>query len=278
MPEVEIALNTLPMWSRFTLTIDLRFDGVSTFKTQFTPGRIIPCFAYKQGDQTVRALEGSAGTDRDTILVQSAQTRGGALFDIKGMSITKDGWAYDRADSDAAGPGTKHTLFPPSSIPAANGALPPIILTVEDFRALDGLFAHVFNDFFHLNINVDGVQRTLTMGPVPFYPATGGTGATGNVDTTNGPAFVNNYTEIPEGIKWNPAGSVDSNMVANLIAAYECVTPTWTTPTGTANGEPVSGTNPTIANPNPTPIGRRWTQAFLLRFHGKEYKPTSNVS
>jgi hypothetical protein len=276
MPAQEIAINTLPFWSRFTITTDLRFDGTAATRLQFSNGFKIPVFDYRKGESTVTALEGSRATARDTILVQANQTRGGGIFRIHGMSFTKDGWAYERSGTKNQN-GTIHTLFPPSGTQPANGGAGPVVLSVEDFRALDSLMAEMFLKYFRTEIRVDGTRRILEMGPSLLYPGVGGpTG--GNVDTVNGQPFVANFMKIREGIIWNPAGAVDSNLEVSLEAAYDAITPTWTTPTGTANGEPVTADNPQIEDANPTAMGREWTQGWILNFHGVEESPTSNIS
>src|SRR6185295_17515109 len=95
----EIAVNTLPFWSRFTLTSNLVWDTTNTFRTIFAAGTARKVFDYRQGEQNVQALEGSSSTNRDTILVKASQTRGGGMYTIYGVSYTKDGWPYERADS-----------------------------------------------------------------------------------------------------------------------------------------------------------------------------------
>ena len=266
----EIALNSLPFWSRFTLSADLRYDGVNTFQTVISTGRQIPVFDYRKGEQNVTALEGATATARDTILVQANQTRGGGLYRIHGISYTKDGWAYV-ATSASNKNKTIHNKFPPSSLQPGNGTAGPLVMTVEDWRAMDSLMSHVYLDVVRTQINIDGTRRILEMGPAPFYPGVGGA-AGGNVDTSNGGTFVANYLHIPEGIIWNPAGTVDSNFQIILEATYDLVLPTWTAPDGLApNGQP-------IPNANPTPIGRYWTQGWVTNLHGAEESPTSNVS
>jgi len=276
MAQQAIAINTLPFWSRFTQTLDLRYDGANVLREHFNPGFTIPCFDYRKGEQNVAALEGSRSTARDTILVQANQTRGGGLYRIYGVSFTKDGWAYERGNVGGQ-PGIRHTLYPPSGSQAANGAAGPQVPSVEDWRALDSLFCEVFLKYFRFVIEIDGTRRILEMGPAMLYPGVNGpTG--GNVDTVNGAPFVSNYMKIKEGIVWNPAGTVDSNLTVKLQAEYLCETPTWTTPAGTADGEPVSQDNPAIADANPTALGRVWTQGWICNLHGVEEAPVSNVS
>lgn len=276
MPRQEIAINTLPFWSRFTQTVDLRFDpAVGLFRPQFTQGFTIPVFDYRKGEQTAAALEGARATARDTILVQANQTRGGGLYRIHGISFTKDGWAYQRSGTGNNN-GLIHTLFPPSSTQPGNAAFGPQVPTVEDFRALDSLFFEFFQKFFRMELQIDGTRRILEMGPTILYPGVGG--PVSDIDTTNAAPFVVNYMKIKEGITWNPSGAVDSNMLVSLQAAYDCVLPTWTTPNGTATGGPIAPDNPVIPNAEPTALGREWTQGWQVNFHGYEESPTSNVS
>lgn len=267
----EIAVNTLPFWSRFTNSVDMRYNGVDVFRTVIGRGRSIPVFDYRKGEQNVAALEGAAATPRDTILVQANQTRGGGMYTIYGISYTKDGWAYE---ASGASPNSLliHTYFPPSSMQPGNGDAGPIVPSVEDMRSLDSLMVHMLLDGFRTQINIDGTRRILEMGPVPFYPGVGGSNG-GNVDTQNGGAFVSNYMHIGEGIQWNPAGAVDSNFQIYLECNYDLVLPTWTTPNGI---NPFTGDPYT--NANPTAFGRLWTQAWLCNLHGEETSPTSNVS
>lgn len=265
----EVALNTLPFWSRFTLDVDLRFDGVNPTRTIFQTGFAIPVFDYRKGERNVTALGGASATARDTILVQANQTRGGGLFRIFGLSFTKDGWPFFRGPQ-VTPPGLEHTLFPPFSVQPVNGA--PgfnLVLSPEDFRALDSLMAEIFLKYFRTEIRIDGTRRILEMGPTILYPGVGG--PKGTIDTTNGDTFVSNYMPIREGIVWNPAGTVDSQLQVFLESGYACTLPTWTAPDGLFNGVP-------IVNANPTGVGRIWTQGWVCNFHGQEESPTSNVS
>lgn len=266
----ELAINTLPFWSRFTLSADLRFDGTNTLRTIFQAGFTIPVFDYRKGEQNVAALEGSRSTARDTLLTQANQTRGGGQYTIHGISFTKDGWPYLRS-GDGAQNGLIHALWPPNSMQPANGAQGPLVLSVEDFRALDSLMNEVFLKYFRIELQVDGTARIIEMGPSMLYPGVGGPFG-GNVDTLNGGAVTFNYMKIKEGISWNPAGAVDSNMIVSLQAAYNCVLPTWTAPDGLApDGTPIVGANKTA-------MGRVWTQGWIVNFHGYQTQPTSNVS
>lgn len=275
MPQQQIAINTLPFWSRFTITADLRYDGVTPTRTIFNNGLVIPVFDYRKGDQTANALEGSRATARDTGLVKAGSTKGGGQYRIHGVSFTKDGAPYVKSGTNNQN-GLIHTLWPPSSSQPANGGSGPLVATVEDFRGLDSLMAHVFLDFFRVDLSIDGTERNLEFGPAQLYP--GVNGAVNQVDTVNGNPFVENYMRIDEGITWNPSGAVDSNFIMNLTAAYDCILPTWTTPAGTADGNPVSQDNPAITNAAPTALGRVWTQGWICNFHGYVQNPTSNVS
>lgn len=267
---VTVAVNTLPFWSRFTQTADLRYDGTNLFRTIVPAGTKIPVFDYRKGENNVTALEGSRATARDTLLVNASQTRGGGLYRIRGLSITKDGWAYERSGTGTKN-GTIHTKFPPFSLQPANAGAGPQVMTVEDWRSLDSLMAHNFLDVFRVELNIDGSKRILEMGPAQIYPGVGGASGS-NVDTTNGGTFVANYMHIPEGIEWNPAGAVDSNIIVNLEATYDLVLPTWTAPNGeTPDGDPIAGAIPTA-------IGREWTQGWIVNFHGQDESPTSDVS
>ena len=268
----EIAVNTLPFWSRFILSLDLRYDGVTCFRTAINRGAQIPVFDYRKGEGNATALNGAQATARDTILVKAAQTRGGGRYTINGISITKDGYPYQTDDAN----GLDHQLFPPFSVQPCNGGSGPIVPSVEDGRSLNALMLQAFLQTFRMQLNIDGTRRTIEMGPVNLYPGQGG--AKDTIDSSNGDVFVSNYMPIPEGIYWNPSGAVDSNMVVLLEAAYDLILPTWTTPTGTVNGEPVSEQNPEIDDANRTALGRVWSQGFVLNFHGREESPTSNVS
>ena len=268
----EIAINTLPFWSRFTSTVDLRFDPtLGTFRTVIPMGRQITVFDYRKGEQNVQALEGSQATARDTILVQANQTRGGGLFNIRGISYTKDGWAYERSGTGAKN-GLIHTYFLPLSVQPANGLAGPVCPTVEDWRSVDSFMTHLFLDAFRTQINIDGTRRILEMGPAPYYPGVGGAFG-GNVDTSSGGTFITNYMHITEGITWNPAGAVDSNFQIFLECTYDIVAPTYTTPDGV---NPF--TSAPYADANPTAFGREWSQPWLCNLHGQEQSPTSNVS
>lgn len=275
--EQEIAINTLPFWSSLSISLDLRYDGTNLQRVQITRGSKIPVFDYKKGTANVTALEGALATARDTILVQPNQTRGGGLYRIFGVSLTKDGKIFERKNiRDAISDGLDHQWWMAASMQPGNGAFGPQTMSVEDFRSFDSWLASALLDIFALTIFIDGTKRTLEMGPCQIYPGVGGVKS--NVDATNGDTFVSNYMPIEEGITWNPSGAVDSNLVVELEAAYQLTTPCWTTPYGTANGEPPSQENPEITDANKTPLGRVWTVRYIVNFHGREESPVSNVS
>jgi hypothetical protein len=270
----EISINTLPFWSRFTQTVDLRWDGNPLTLTR----NVIPAgtqrivFDYRKGERNVSALEGAQATARDTILVQANQTRGGGLYRIFGISYTKDGWPFVLDGN----PQTflQHDMFPPFSLQPNNGAAGPVVMTVEDWRSLDSFMTHIFIDNFRTEIRIDGTRRIIEMGPAPLYPGVGGA-ADGNIDTKNGFPLVENFMRITEGIVWNPAGAVDSNFQILLECSYDVVVPVWTTPDGT---NPFVDPPAPIIGANPTPIGRDWTVGFICNLHGQEESPTSNIS
>ncbi|MGH7605578.1 MAG: hypothetical protein ACRENK_16485 [Gemmatimonadaceae bacterium] len=270
----QIAINTLPFWSRFTNTIDMRYNGTDLLRTVMNTGLQRIVFDYRKGEQNVSALEGSAATARDTILVQANQTRGGGMYHIFGISYTKDGWAYERSGTGSKN-GIIHTFYPPSAMQPGNGGFGPVVPTVEDWRAVDSLMTHFFLDNFRTQVNIDGTRRILEMGPAPYYPGVGGAFG-GNVDTQNGGTFITNYMHIQEGITWNPAGAVDSNFQILLECTYDVVVPTWTTPDGV--NPFLDPPAPYVGGANPTAIGRVWTQGYLTNLHGQEESPTSNVS
>lgn len=268
----EIAVNTLPFWSRFVIPMDLRYDGETCIQRLISRGTQIPVFDYRKGEANATALNGAQATARDTILVKAAQTRGGGRYTINGISITKDGAPYTVSDAH----GLVHQLFPGMSVQPCNGDSGPLVPSVEDMRSLNSFLADSFLQTFRMQLNIDGSRRTIEMGPAILYPGQGG--VKDSIESSNGDVFVSNYMPIPEGIQWNPSGAVDSNMVVQLEAAYDLDAPTWTTPAGTANGLPVSQENPEIAYANRTAIGRDWRQGWVLNFHGREESPTSNVS
>jgi len=274
MPQV--AVNTLPFWSRIVLPINLAFSQVDTptgLRVLFTKGTKFSAFSYRKGESTVSALSGATATSRDTILVQANQPRGGERFKIHGISITKDGWPYV-ASPVAPGNQLTHTLFPPSSVQPAGGSIPGIFVpTVEDFRSLDALVWEIFFKYTRMDLNIDGTRRIIEFGPTPFYPGIGGPSGN-NVDTTNGGTFNSNFMEIPEIINWNPAGATDSNFEVSFTFDYDAVVPTWTTPTGI---DPATGNAYNPALPS-SPLGRDYRAGFILNFHGVAESPISDVS
>jgi hypothetical protein len=277
----EIAINTLPFWSRFTLVADLRYNGVDPQRLLFTKGQEIAVFDYRRGESGVAPLNQANATARDTIQTKAGQTRGGSQYRIHGISITKDGYPYSRLLGSDGEPvnnelALTHQLWPPSTMQSANGTLGPQVPTVEDFRGLDSFMYELLQKFFRMTLQVDGTKRLIEFGPTILYPGVGG--PLGYVDTTNGGTMTRNFMMVPEGIVWNPSGAVDSNMVMLLEAAYNCLVPTWTTPNGTASGGPISPQNPVLVNANPTALGRVWEQGWIMNFHGREESPTSNVS
>jgi len=267
---IELAENRIPYWSRFVVDADLRWDGTNATFEQFSKGAEIPVFDYRRTESGVGALGGANATARDTILNKANETRGGAAYMIKGISLTKDGYVYE-AGGENSKKGLIHSLPMPTAQPNANGTAGPS-LSVEDFRGLDSFMLELLQKYFLLQLEVDGTSRTIEFGPTILYPGTGGPSG-GNVDTSNGGTYVHNYMSLgPEGIRWNPSGASDSTMTMKLTAAYDCVTPTFTTPTGVdKNGDPIAGAVPTS-------LGRLWTQGWIMSLHGTEVKPVSEVA
>lgn len=278
----QIAINTLPFWSRFALDADLRYDGVNLYRRVLSSGSKVRAFDYRQGENNVNALQGQGATERDTILTKANETRGGGKVLIRGISITRDGEAYEVVEpNDANRPNasrnqTTWSLYPGTSHPAGNGDFGPQTPSAEDVRGLGVLFNMLFSQFQRVNMNVDGTRRILEMGPGILHP--GINGATGDVYAANGSPYVTNFWYIPEGIEWNPAGAVDSNLTVDIMSAYDLDLPTYTTPFGTADGQPPSADNPPIDGAEPTPLGRLWRQAWIVNFHGAEESPTSDIS
>lgn len=268
----QVAVNSLPFWSRIIVPFDLRWNGTQCQRRVITRGTKIRAFGYRQNEANVRALNGASATERDTIVQEGGKTRGGARYVIFGLSIGIDAWPYTASDNE----GLIHEMWPPMSQQPCNQASGPLAMTVEDYRSLLATFANAFAGAFKVDIKVDGTKRTLEMGIPAFYPGMGG--IKDQLSAMNGDVFVANFMPIPETIMWNPAGAVDSNLAVQLEAAYDVDLPTWTTPTGTINGEPVSQDNPIIEGAVPTAIGREWQQAFMINFHGREESPVSNVS
>lgn len=268
----EIAVNTLPFWSRFVLPFDLRYDGTNCQRTVIRQGTKIRAFDYRQGEANAQALNGAEATSRDTILVKPGQTRGGGRYSIHGISVTLDGMPYDSQSAD----GLTHDVWPAAAVQPCNNASGPLVSSVEDARSLRSAMLQAFLQAFRMDLKVDGSRRNIEFGPSILWPGIGG--SKDLVNPNNGDTFISNYMPIPEGITWNPSGAVDSNMVLLFEADYNIRMPTWTTPTGTADGQPVSGENPEIPYANRTALGRNWLQGFVVNFHGREESPTSNVS
>lgn len=272
---VQIAVNSLPFWSRFIIPFDLRWNGVACLRQVITIGNEIRAFGYNQQAANAQQLMNGQATERDTIVQEGGKTRGGSRYIIVGMSLTVDGYPYDVPD-DNENNGLDHYVWPASATQPCNEASGPLVNTVEDQRSLLSALVQAFTMAYKLDIKIDGTRRTLEMGVPQFYPGQGGTKDL--IGASNGDTFVSNFMPIPETIVWNPSGAVDSQLTVALKAAYNIFMPTWVTPTGTANGLPVSETNPKITDAVPTPMGRKWRQAFILNFHGREESPVSNVS
>ena len=261
---IQIAENPIPYWSRFVVDYDLRYDGVTPLRTLFTKGSAFYVFNYQRGASQVTALGGAVATFRDTILVTPSQTRGGAMYNIRGLEIVKDGGPVVRTGNDKL---THELIFPTAEV-AANGAVPQI--SVEDFRGFDYFSWSVFAQNTGCVMQIDGTTRVIEWGPTMNYPGVGGP-ADGNVASTTG-ALVGNHARFDTPIEWNPSGSGDSNLVVTLTFAYNVVAPTFTAPDGLApNGAP-------IPDAVPTPIGRQWSQGWIVRLVGEEIAPTSNVA
>jgi len=271
-----IAVNTLPIFSRLVIPFDLRYDGVTCLRTVIQKGDELRAYGYKQNDTQVAELANARATSRDTPLLKSAETRGGSRFRIGGLSITVDGEPYDYPENDT-NHGLSHYMWPASSELPCNQGSGPLVMSVEDKRSLMSSFVQAFLQSFKLEIEIDGDTRGLQFGIPAFYPGQGGT--KDSVAATNGDVFASNFIPIPEGIMWNPSGTVDSNLILHFKAEHSIVFPTWTTPAGTANGLPYDAeTNPKITDAIPTALGRYWRQAFMIDFHGVQEQPTSGLS
>jgi hypothetical protein len=270
---LQIAVNTLPFFSRFVIPYDLRWDGTNCMREVLSRGRKFRAFDYRQGETSARALNGQEATERDTILQEAGKTRGGSRYIIMGLSITLDGYPYETTE---ASHGLLHRIYPGMSTQACNNGSGPICPSVEDMRSLSSMFLQAFLQTHYITIQVDGTKRTLEMGIPAFYPGQGG--AKDLISATNGDVFCANYMSIPECIVWNPSGAVDSNMTCEFQCAYDLEMPTWTTPTGTASGLPPDEQHPKIDGAVPSSKGRDWRQGFMLNFHGREESPVSNVS
>jgi hypothetical protein len=272
---LQIAINTLPIFSRLVIPYDLRWDGTNCTRAVIQKGTHYRAYAYKQNDSQVPELAGAQATARDTPLLKAAETRGGSRFKIYGMSITADGEPYDYPENDSEY-GLNHYMWPAASDLPCNQASGPLVLSVEDKRSLCDALIQAFLMSCKLQMEIDGDSRGLQLGIPAFWPGQGG--AKDSVAASNGDVFASNFIEIPEGITWNPSGAVDSNLIVHFEAVHTITMPTWTTPTGTANGLPVSGSNPKLDDAVPTAWGRHWRQGFQVNFHGVQEQPTSGVS
>lgn len=272
---LQIAVNTLPIFSRLVVGYDLRWDGTNCLREVITKGDEYRAFGYKQNDSQVPELGGARATSRDTPLLKSAETRGGSRFRIQGLSITADGEPYDYPENDTKY-GLDHYVWPGSSELPCNQASGPLVMSVEDKRSLMSTLIQAFCMAFKLQIEIDGDSRGLQLGIPAFYPGQGG--VKDSVASTHGDVFASNFIPIPEGIMWNPSGTVDSNLIVHFESVHSIWMPTWTTPTGTANGLPVDEGNPKLTDAVETAWGRYWRQAFMVNFHGVQEQPTSAVS
>lgn len=266
----QVAVNSLPFWSRIVQRFDLRWDGTNDRRNVITRGTKIRAFGYRQNGSNENALAGEMATERDTVVQEGGKTLGGARYIIHGLSIGVDGKPYD------LGPDGEHRVWPGMSQLPGNGGAGPQCPSLEDERSLLSTLASVFAQCFKVDIRIDGVRRTLEMGVPQFYPGQGG--IKDSVASNNGDVFVSNYMPIPEAIVWNPSGAVDSNLVVQLEAAYTMTLPTWTTPYGTASGLPPDADHPVLEGAVPTALGRDWRQGFIVNFHGRAESPVSNVS
>jgi hypothetical protein len=273
---VQIAVNTLPVQSRIIIPFDLRYDGENCLVEVIPRGNEIRAYGYRQNDSNVPELDGAQATDRDTPLLKASETRGGSRYIIQGLSISVDGEPYDIPANDG-NHGLRHYLWPASSELPCNQGSGPLTMSVEDKRSLQSSLVQAFCQTYKLSIDIDGDTRVLQMGIPIFYPGQGGVKDT--LATSNGDTFCANFMPIPETIAWNPGGTVDSNLVVMFRSRYSIWMPTWTTPAGTANGLPYAAeTNPKIADAVETAWGRKWLQAFVVNFHGRQEQPVSNVS
>lgn len=265
-----LAVNTLPFWSMIGLSADLRLVPGALTRVLFTAGTKRRAFSYKQGDGAVPALEGDQATERDTILVKATETRGGARYHIKGISVTPDGLPFWKDEADATGLTVHDTLA--SVITPAPGS--DANITPEDLKGLTAFMVNMLMANFKMDLKVDGTKRTIELGPVTFYNAVGG--LVGHEAHSIGQPFAMNYYEIPEGIDWNPSGAKDSNMVVEFVADRTVIVPQYVS---------ADGINPAThaaygaeLNLQKSGLGRNWCQRWLVNFHGQEISPTSDVS
>jgi hypothetical protein len=273
---LNIAINTLPIFSRIVIPFDLRYDGQNCLRTVIQRGEKLRAYAYKQNDAAVPELCGARATSRDTPLLKASETSGGARFKIHGISITTDGEPYDYPENDTTY-GLTHYMWPGMSELPCNQTGGPLVPSVEDKRSLMSSFSQAFLMAHKVQLEIDGDSRGLQLGIPAFWPGQGG--VKDSVATTHGDTFASNFVPIPEGITWNPSGTVDSNLILEFEAVHSIVMPTWTTPAGTVNGLPYDAeTNPKISDAIETAIGRYWRLGFMCNFHGVREQPTSGVS
>lgn len=262
---LQIAENPIPYWSSFVVDYDLRYDPAQgPTRTLFTRGSGYTTFNYNRGASRVTALGGAVATFRDTILVTPSQTRGGAMYNIRGIELVKDGGPIVRSGEDLL---TAEMLMPTSQA-GANGLNPQ--LSVEDYRGLDLFSYELFMNNTGMVATIDGTSRVIEWGPTRNYPGVSGP-TSGNVASTSG-NLVGNHAYFKNPIQWNPSGSSDSNLELVLNFAYNVVAPTFTAPDGLTPGGVV------IPDAVPSPLGRKWSQRWQTRLVGEEIMPTSNVS
>lgn len=272
---LQIAVNTLPIQSRLVIPFDLRWNGTDCERAVISKGDEYRAYGYKQNDTSVAELAGARATSRDTPLLKASETRGGSRFRIYGMSITADGEPYDYPD-EGTEYGLNHHMWPASSELPCNQQAGPLVLSVEDKRSLCSCLIQAFLMAFKVQLEIDGDSRGLQFGVPAFWNGQGG--AKDTIASSNGDVFASNYLPIPEGITWNPSGTVDSNLILHFKSEHVITMPTWTTPTGTASGLPVDGSHPEIEGAIPTAWGRLWRMAFMCNFHGVQEQPTSGNS
>lgn len=268
MPSV--AVNTLPFWSSLVLSAEARYAAaVGPVRTILNAGAKRRVFSYKQGEAGVTALEGEDATERDTILVEGTKTRGGSQYAIKGVSLTPDGLPYFMAPADPAN-GSTHRMSWGAVVPPAPGSIP--LPSPEDQIGLSAFMVNLLMANFRLDLKVDGSKRTVELGPATLYNAVGG--LQGRQAHSVGQPFALNYYEIPEGIIWQPSGAADSNMVVELVCDRTIIIPQFVSADGI---DPQTGVA-YVAGEQPSSLGQKWRQKWILNFHGQEISPTSDVS
>lgn len=279
----KIAINTLPFWTAIEWTFDLRWSPSYVGEPGDGTRRVIPRgedrngFSYAKDANEATALEGRRATERDTPLTQKGSTRGGAIYRIFGISVTPDGGPFDKTVVQSSPPRANDGLNMYRPIPgtelAANGTVPGLVQPdVETLRGLDAALTDALLSHMNLFLTIDGTRRSLPLGPLPYYPGTGGT--EGTVFSGNGLRAWDNYMQIPEGMRWNPQGSSDSVMEVSMECAYDVVMATYTA----ANGiDPATGEAYAVPFDR-SALGRQWTKRLLVNFHGTEESPLSDVS